>query len=90
MDCKSCKEKENAGFYTELIVGAMERTVRRLWILVILLSVLLAGSNAAWLAYINQYDFESYEISTDGGGHANYIGNDGDIFNGESQSQEAD
>lgn len=88
MDCKSCKEKENAGFYTELIVGAMERTVRRMLIIIIVLAVLLAGTNAAWLAYINQYDFESYEVSSEGGGYANYIGNDGAIYNGESQSQE--
>ena len=44
--------------------------------------------NKHWIEYLNEYDFESYsetyevELSTDGGGNANYIGNDGDINNG--------
>lgn len=37
---------------------------------------------------MSQYDFESYELTTDNGGNANFIGNDGDIYNGESNSKE--
>ena len=65
----------------EATIARMERHIKRLWIALIVAIVMIFASNAIWLAYINQYDFESYEISTDGGGNANYIGNDGDIYN---------
>lgn len=71
----------------EATMTRMERHIKRLWVALIVAIVLIFISNIAWLAYINQYDFESYEISTDGGGNANYIGNDGDIYNGKSDSQ---
>ena len=71
----------------ESAMARAERHIKRLWIALIVAIVLIFISNIAWLAYINQYDFESYEISTDGGGNANYIGNDGDIYNGKSDSQ---
>ena len=42
------------------------------------------------MLYLNQYDFagESYsvDLSTDGGGDANFIGQDGDIINGTGES----
>lgn len=37
----------------------------------------------------NQYDFASYEVTSNDGGNANYIGNDGNITNGESASADA-
>lgn len=77
--------------YSLDIISAMaERVIRRLWVLIIVLVLLLAGTNLAWLWYINQYDFESYavDIDTEGNGIANFIGNDGDIHNGENFGQE--
>lgn len=61
-----------------------ERHIIRLWIALIISILMIAASNVSWLIYMNQYDFCSYELSTDGGGNANYIGNDGDIHNGEN------
>lgn len=62
-----------------------ERTIRRLTIAlvvtVILSLVLLVGSNCAWLYAWCQYDYSSYELSTDGDGNANYIENGGEINN---------
>jgi biotin transporter BioY len=72
----------------ESAMARAERHIKRLWIALIVAIVMIFASNAIWLAYINQYDFESYEISTDGGGNANYIGNDGDIYNGKDSGQE--
>jgi hypothetical protein len=66
-----------------------ERHIKRLWITVLVTILLLAACNIAWLIYINQFDVESYQVSTEGGGNANYIGNDGDITNGESNSSQA-
>lgn len=64
-----------------------ERTIKRLIITVIVCISLLFASNLAWLYAWNSYDYVSTESSTvtvDGkDGIANYIGNDGDISNGE-------
>lgn len=40
----------------EGIMARAERTTKRLWILVILLVVLLVGSNIAWLIYESQFE----------------------------------
>ena len=58
---------------------------------IIILIVLLVATNAMWLWAWNQYDYvdtEEYsvDLDADDGGNANYIGNDGDIYNGESNS----
>jgi hypothetical protein len=67
-----------------------ERNAKRLWVALLVAITLMVLSNVGWLLYISQYDFCSYELSTDGGGNANYIGQDGDIYNGESSRQEKD
>lgn len=67
-----------------------ERHIKRLWITVIVTILLLAACNIAWIIYIHQFDVESYQVSTEGGGNANYIGNDGDITNGESNGSSQD
>lgn len=40
----------------------MERIIKRLWITVILLIILLVGTNTVWIVYENQ--FEYYEETT--------------------------
>lgn len=83
-DCKSCKEKVKDVSYIvhEGAMARMERTVKRLWITIILLIALLVGSNGAWLWYESQFEdvttTESYEAITDDGGNAIASGN-GDI-----------
>lgn len=64
---------------------------RRLWIVVIILIVLLFGSNLAWLIYESQFDsvttrLEATQENDDG--YNSYIGNDGDIYNGTADDQE--
>ena len=65
-----------------------ERHIKRLWVALIVAIIALFASNALWLYAWCQYDFESYEVSTECGGNANYIGEDGVIINGESESAE--
>jgi hypothetical protein len=64
-----------------------ERTIKRLVIAVVVAISLMFVSNLAWLYAWNSYDYVSSETSSvtvDGkDGIANYIGNDGDITNGE-------
>lgn len=40
----------------EGMMARMERTIRRLWILCIILILLLAGTNAAWIYYENSFE----------------------------------
>lgn len=53
-------------------------------IIIIILIVLLAATNGAWLIAWNQYDYSSTEmVDIDGKeGNANYIGGNGEINNG--------
>ena len=74
----------------EATMARTERHIKRLWIALIIAITLIFASNAVWLLFINQYNFESYDLSTEGGGSANYIGNDGDIYNGTNKSTEND
>ena len=90
-DCKSCKVKEQHAEPVPFIVheGMMaraERTAKRLWITILLLIVLLVGTNAGWIWYQSQ--FEDIAISQENeDGYNNFIGNDGDIFNGETDNK---
>lgn len=56
------KERVVSQYFHEGTVAVMERTIRRLWITVILLIVLLVATNGVWIVYENQ--FEYYEETT--------------------------
>ena len=60
-------------------------------IIIIILIILLVATNVMWLWYESQYDYLqtdefSVDIDAGEGGNANYIGNNGDINNGENNS----
>ena len=84
-----CETKSTSGTEPEVpyivheaIVTRLERIIKRLWILCLVLILCLVGTNAAWVYYESQYVTESIEIQQDNdGGNNNYIGNDGDINN---------
>ena len=94
MDCETCKEKRKVIAQTpkdvpyiahESAVARLERVIKRLWVLVLVLIVLLAASNAAWLYY--ESSFEEIRIEQENeSGYNNFIGNDGDIYNGETDN----
>lgn len=88
MDCENCvhNQADDVPFIVhEGIMSRMERTIKRLWITILLLIVLLVGSNALWIVYENS--FEDVEITQENAdGYNNYIGNDGDIINGEADN----
>lgn len=90
-DCGNCKVKSAQAADVPYIVheasmARSERTVKRLWATIILLILLLVGSNAAWIWWNNQWEtVESWEITQENeDGNNNYIGHDGDIENGET------
>lgn len=72
--------------------GAMaraERHIKRLVIAIIVLVIVILMNNIVWLYVWNSYEYVGEaEITVDGEGNANYIGNDmnGDINNGKSNS----
>lgn len=69
-----------------------ERTMKRLIIALIVTIVLMALTNAMWLYAWTMYDYAdaTSEVSIETSeGNANYIGNDGDITNGEDYGKEA-
>lgn len=43
-------------FIQEMYAASMERTIKRLWITIILLIVLLVGTNVGWLIYESQFE----------------------------------
>ena len=61
----------------ESSMARCERTIKRLFIIIILLIVLLVGSNVAWLIYESQFEDITTTIKSDsdtGNAIANYSG----------------
>lgn len=71
-------------------MARLERIIRRLWITIIILLILFAGTNALWIYEWNQYSYGEIVVDSDDGGNANYLqaGANGVINNGESNSQD--
>lgn len=92
LNCETCKERykqvDPVPFYVhESAMARQERTIKRLWILAILLIVLLFGSNAAWVWYENQFVDESVWQEVDTGEGDAYIAGIGDVTIGESPAK---
>lgn len=63
-------------------VARLERTIKRLWILCIIIFLALVGTNAYWIWYEQQFVDEVVTVEQENeSGYNNYIGNDGDIKN---------
>lgn len=98
MDCETCKEKRRVIDQTpkdvpyiahESAVARLERVIKRLWVLALVLIILLAASNAAWIWWESQYQtIETTITQENADGYNNYIGNDGDIVNGNADNQD--
>ena len=98
MDCEACKEKRKVISQTpkdvpyiahESAVARLERIIKRMWVLVILLIILFVASNGAWVLWESQYQtIETTITQENADGYNNYIGNDGDIVNGNADDQD--
>lgn len=92
MSCENCTHRPDPVPFAvhESAMARMERTIRRLWILLIVLVVLLVGSNALWIWYESQFEDVSVEQEVDTGeGDAFVVGN-GDLNYGEGQTESED
>ena len=71
--------------------SAMAQIMRLIWVIVLLI-VLLVGTNAGWLIYESQSETveetttETTVTQDNAEGYNNYIGNDGDIVNGKADN----
>lgn len=98
--CKNIKTKkaelpENIPYIAyDMAQARNERHIKRMIVALIVAIALMFASNMAWLLVFNSYDYasETYSeevlVDSDDGGTANYIGNNGDINNGTSESGE--
>lgn len=92
--CNSCNTNDMA----VMPIAQHEKDQSRLmgiikWLIavIVILIVLLVGSNAGWLWYESQFEVveETTTITQENAeGYNNYIGNDGDIVNGETDNKE--
>ena len=64
----------------ESATSRQERTIRRVWILCIILIIALIGTNAGWIYWESQWE-DVVITQENADGYNNYIGNDGDITN---------
>ena len=95
MKCNNCGPNSTPASVPYVVhESAMARAERHtkalVWVIVLLI-VLLVGSNGAWLWYENQFEVVEETTTTitqdNADGYNNYIGNDGDIVNGETNDK---
>jgi type IV secretory pathway TrbF-like protein len=79
--CNHCGNDNQDSFAMELLKGYSAQAKRWFIACLVILSMWLA-TIGGFVWYLYQYDFESYEITADGDSNANYIGEDGNIYNG--------
>ena len=88
------KGAESVAFIVfESMKATMERTIRRLWILTLVLVVLLFVTNAAWVYYEKQWEVtETTEVlqDVDTRNGAAYVAGIGDVYYGESKTDSAE
>lgn len=75
----------------ESALARQDSHIRHLFIALIVAISLIFVTNGIWLLAWMQFDYvsDTYTVESNDGGNANYIGNDGDIHNGENSNQES-
>ena len=81
-------DEKNLLFSCEANAARLERTIVRLWILLILMLIMLVGTNTAWIYYEKQFEDIATTVTQelDSGAGGNAIINDGVHINGESET----
>ncbi len=91
-DCKTCKEnRQNVEpvpyIVHESAMARQERTIKRLWILLILIISLLVATNGAWIWYESQWEDVVVEQEVDTGEGDAFVAGVGDVNYGESKAE---
>lgn len=75
----------------ESATSRQERTIKRLWILCIILIISLIGTNAGWIYYESSFEdvsvTQEVEATSDGDSDLNLNTIGGDYYGGESESE---
>ena len=80
--------QESMAYVFEAQMARLERTIKRLFILCLVLIAVAVGTNIFWIHY--EMQFEDIVVTQENSdGYNNYIGNDGDITNGEANDKAA-
>lgn len=69
----------------EMEMTRLERINKRFLIIILVIFLAFVGTNAGWIIYESQFE-DIYVSQENEDGYNNYIGNDGDIYNGESKT----
>ena len=89
--CNHCGTNNAPASVPYVVHESAMAQIRRLVWAIVLLIVLLVGSNGAWLWYENQFEVVEETTTTitqdNADDYNNYIGNDGDIVNGETNNK---
>ena len=87
--CSKIDERNISSVDHQYDMARLERIIKRLWITIIVLLILFAGTNALWIYEWNQYSYGEIYVDSEDGGNANYLqaGANGVINNGESDSE---
>ena len=88
--CNHCGTNNTAASVPFAVYESLMAQIRQLVCVIVLLIVLLVGSNVGWLIYEAQFEVVEETTTTitrdNAEGYNNYIGNDGDIVNGETDN----
>lgn len=77
---------ERMKFYLETVTATMERTIKRLWILALVLVALLVISNGLWIWYESQFVDEVVTVEQEADGSSRNFAVGGDYYGGTSAS----
>ena len=94
-NCGSEKKPQSVPYIVhESDMSRLERQLKRLWIVVLVLIFMLVGSNCAWLWYESQFEtvetVEEVVIEAEQGDGTNIVGGGDVIYGSESYSKKED
>jgi len=88
MNCQECRYKR---LQEESALAMAERTIRRLWITILILIVLMAGMATGFFVYESQFEeaesWEEVEVEATQFGHHNFASG-GDLTYGDTEGQD--
>ena len=93
-NCETCKGKEAHApesvpyIVHESSMARMERQIKRLWITILTLILLLVGTNAAWIWHESQFEDVVTTIEAEQGDGVNIVGGGDVSYGAESENND--